>query len=57
MIEYKYITISYRDFEELNKQLNDWGKEEWEIIYLEKEDFGGIRSKYLVDILLKRIKT
>ena len=56
MWEYKRTEIKYRSVIELIDQLNNFGKEHWEIVYYQEEPNINNNVMYIAKVLFKRLK-
>ncbi len=56
MWEYKIMFIMYKTFQELTNELNEFGKDNWEVIHYEEEKPEKYGNDYKAKILLKRPK-
>ena len=54
MWEYQRFEFRFRNFPELNVELNKLGKEGWEIIYYNEIESTKLNGEYKANILVKR---
>jgi hypothetical protein len=55
MWEYQRFEFRFRNYFELNDELNKLGKEGWEVIYYCEKECTKLNGEYIANMLIKRL--